>query len=427
MTPPTATQTAPVLTATVLTADVVADLHACLDRVALVDAEALDADGQAELLRSMTRAEARMAAYKLGVLAVAERTRTALRSGAASTGQWAARVANADQAAAHRQVGLAQGLDRRTATQQALSVGDISADHAAVIVHADSQLPMQITAEQREVVEQTLISKARALSPGALRKAARRALAAVEDDAAVVDAHENEVVADLEARARARTRLTLYDNADGTVTGHFTIPVLQGQLLRKILETITAPRRSRLGATYAQAGDREARADWDRARGEAFCELLEHLPTDHLHPKTAATLVVSVELDTLRAALKVAHLDTGESLSAGEVRRLACTSSLLPAVLNGASLPLDLGRSARLFSEAQRVAVGVSHKTCAADGCERPFAWCELHHVVGWAIGGRTDLDRAIPLCHFHHQRIHDRHYAHGRARDGSITFHQRT
>ncbi|MCW2755395.1 MAG: endonuclease [Marmoricola sp.] len=410
----------------VLTADPVAELHACLDRVALVDADELDAAGQADLLLSMTRAEARIAAVKLTVLAAAERTRTALRSGAASTGQWAAKVINTDQAAAHRQVGLAQGLDRRIATQRALSAGDISPEHAAVIIQADRQLPSQIKAEQRDVVERTLISKAQALSPGALRKAARRALAAVEDDTMVVDAHENEIVADLEARARARTRLTMYDNADGTVTGHFTIPVLQGHLLRKVLETITAPRRSRLGATHAQAGDQEARTDWDRARGDAFCELLEHVPTDHLHPKTAATLVVSLELDTLRDALKVAHLDTDESLSADSVRRLACTSSLLPAVLDGASLPLDLGRSARLFSEAQRTALGIRHKTCAADGCERPFAWCELHHLVAWALGGKTDLDQAVPLCHFHHQRIHDGNYQHVRARDGSISFHQR-
>jgi hypothetical protein len=284
-----------------------------------------------------------------------------------------------------------------------------------------------VTTEQRAVVEQTLIAKARTLSPSSLRKVARRALEAIEADAAVVDAHENELVRDLEEQARSRTRLTLHDNADGTVTGHFTIPVLQGHLLRKILETITAPRRGRLGASHAQAGGREARTDWDRARGEAFCELLEHLPTDHLHPKTAATLVVTLEESTLREALKVAHLDTGESLSAGEVRRLACTARLLPAVLDGASVPLDLGRSARLFSEAQRVALGIEHRSCAADGCERPFAWCELHHEHPWSAHGATDLGNAVPLCHFHHQRIHDHRYQHDRGSGGAISFRLRT
>jgi hypothetical protein len=92
---------------TTLLLDPAVELHACLDRVGSVDADQLGPDEQAALLHSLARAEARLAALKLQVLAAADRSRTALRSGAASTGQWAARLVNADQAAAHRQVGLA--------------------------------------------------------------------------------------------------------------------------------------------------------------------------------------------------------------------------------------------------------------------------------------------------------------------------------
>jgi hypothetical protein len=376
-------------------------------------------------VRSLTRAEARIAALRLRVLARADQSMTALSSGAANTGQWAAKTVNADPVAAQRQVGLAQGLDRRDATRRALSAGTISAEHAAVIVHADRNLPTHVSPDQRDVVEAALVTKALSLSPTALRRAARRALEAVETDAKVVDAHENELVVDEEDRARARTRLRLHENGDGTVSGHFTVPSAHGQLLKKIIETITAPRRGRLGATRAQVGDQASRTDWDRVRGEAFTELIEHLPTDHLHPKSAATLVISFSQDVLHEALRAVGLDTGGVLSAGEIRRLACTSRLIPAVLGGKSLPLDLGQSARLFSETQRVALGLVHKTCAADGCDRPFAWCELHHLSEWALGGPTDLANAVPLCHFHHQRIHDHRYRHTRSGDGTIAFHR--
>jgi hypothetical protein len=211
------------------------------------------------------------------------------------------------------------------------------------------------------------------------------------------------------------------------VTGHFTVPTLHGHLLRKVLETMTAPRRGRLGAAQAQVGDNTGlRTDWDRARGEAFCELLEHLPTDHLHPRTAATMVITIAEQTLRQALAVAQLDTGADLSAGEARRIACGAGLIPAVLGGASVPVDMGRSARLFTETQRTALGLSHRICAADGCERPFAWCELHHLKPWSHGGQSDLANAIPLCHFHHQRIHDPDYEHWHGTNG-VTFRQRT
>jgi len=415
------------LTQTPRLADPSAGLHASLDVLDDVELERLDRAGQAQLLRSLTRAEARIAAIRMRVLSRAERDATAAASGAASTGQWVAQMVNADPAVAHRQVQLARGLEARPAAERALRSGEISAEHVAVIVHADRSLPVRLTPAERDAVEIALVAKAKRLTPSALRRAARRALEAVERDAAVVDAHENDLVVDEEDRARVRTRLTLHENGDGTVSGHFTVPSAQGQLLRKIIETITAPRRGRLGATHTQVGDREARTDWDRARGEAFVELIEHLPTDHLHRRTAATLVVTLAEDVLRGALRAAGLDTGGSLSAGEVRRLACTSGLIPAVLGGKSRPLDLGRSFRLFTENQRTALGLVHRTCAADGCERPFAWCELHHLQAWALGGATDLVNAVPLCHFHHQRIHDHRYRHRRTPDGQIRFVMKT
>lgn len=409
------------------TTDPVDDLHACLGTLAQVDFDEYGEQRQSHALSAMTQAESQLAAIKLSLLASAERKRHAASVGLANTGQWAARAVNADPVVLQRQVRLSQRLEARTTTQRALASGQLSTEHAAVIVRADEQLPRSVTAAQRAVIEASLVEKAKSMPPTLLRRAARRALAEIETDTRVVDAHENELVVSEEESARARTRLTLHDNSDGTVTGHFTVPTLHGHLLRKILETITAPRRGRLGASQAQVGENVGlRTDWDKARGNAFCELIEHLPTDHLHPRTAATMVVTISEETLRGALAVAHLDTDAELSAGEARRLACGAGILPAVLGGQSLPLDLGRSSRLFTETQRTALGIVHRTCAVDGCDRPFAWCELHHLDSWSSNGATDLANAIPICHFHHQRIHDAHYE-PRVGPEGVTFHRRT
>jgi hypothetical protein len=84
------------------------------------------------------------------------------------------------------------------------------------------------------------------------------------------------------------------------------------------------------------------------------------------------------------------------------------TRALLPVVLGGASVPLDLGRQERFYSEAQRTALAALYDECAAVGCDRPYAWSELHHEDPWSRGGHTNLDRAIPLCGHHHRLIHD-------------------
>jgi hypothetical protein len=82
-------------------------------------------------------------------------------------------------------------------------------------------------------------------------------------------------------------------------------------------------------------------------------------------------------------------------------------------VLGGESQVLDLGRAARFFSEAQRVALSTKYDTCAAEDCDRPSAWTEHHHQDPWASGGHTDLDKAVPLCGFHHRRIHHPGFRH--------------
>ncbi len=138
-------------------------------------------------------------------------------------------------------------------------------------------------------------------------------------------------------------------------------------------------------------------------------------------------MVVTIDHTVLTGALKVAHLDTGETISAGEARRLACNAGLIPAVLDSSSVALDLGRETRLFTEPQRLAAGLRHDTCLAEGCDRPYAWAELHHRDPWATGGRTDLANAEPLCHYHHQRIHDHAFTHQRLPDGSIRIRRQT
>ena len=137
--------------------------------------------------------------------------------------------------------------------------------------------------------------------------------------------------------------------------------------------------------------------------------------------------MVTLDHHTLTGALKTAGLDTADTISAGEARRLACGAGLIPAVLGTASVALDLGRETRLFTQAQRIAAGLKHDTCAADGCDRPYAWTELHHRQPWSHGGSTDLDNAVPLCHWHHQRIHDHTYQHTWQPDGTVSFQRRT
>lgn len=88
-------------------------------------------------------------------------------------------------------------------------------------------------------------------------------------------------------------------------------------------------------------------------------------------------MTITVPLDELLDDLGVADTDHGGPVTADEARRLACTAGIIPAVLGKKSEVLDLGRTARLFSPAQRKALTVGHPHCRAEGCTVPAAWCD--------------------------------------------------
>ena len=82
--------------------------------------------------------------------------------------------------------------------------------------------------------------------------------------------------------------------------------------------------------------------------------------------------MVTIGIDALRTGIGAGALKTGERISAGAVRRLACRAGLIPMVLDGESVALDLGREQLLFDRYQRLALAQTYGGCATEGCDRP-------------------------------------------------------
>lgn len=142
--------------------------------------------------------------------------------------------------------------------------------------------------------------------------------------------------------------------------------------------------------------------------GHALMDLLERLPSKFLPSSggVSATVMVTMTLAELEGRNGVAMLDTGTPISASQARRFACEAKLIPVVLDGESVPLDLGRSQRIYHEYQRQAMAVRDKKCVIEGCDRPAAWCHAHHFEEWEKGGPTDLASGGLVCPYHHSLL---------------------
>ncbi|SOC53602.1 HNH endonuclease signature motif containing protein [Ornithinimicrobium cerasi] len=129
-----------------------------------------------------------------------------------------------------------------------------------------------------------------------------------------------------------------------------------------------------------------------------------------------ATLVVTMDLQTLRRELAEAEGGrpgcgatlTGAPVSASTIRQLACEADIIPMVLGGPSEIVDQGRGRRLVTLGQRIRLAARDKGCTIPGCTVPATWCEAHHVVPWAHGGRSDLSNYALLCPRHHTWVHE-------------------
>jgi hypothetical protein len=89
------------------------------------------------------------------------------------------------------------------------------------------------------------------------------------------------------------------------------------------------------------------------------------------------------------------------------VRRLACDAGIIPAVLDGHGVPLDLGRERRLITGSLRRALVLRDKGCTFPGCDRPPRWCHGHHATHWIDGGDTKLSDNVLICGHHHRFMH--------------------
>jgi hypothetical protein len=147
----------------------------------------------------------------------------------------------------------------------------------------------------------------------------------------------------------------------------------------------------------------------DHLRARALVALL-----DRGTSATTARPEVVVVVDTSAPDAPVVDWGIPVEIPWSVLADLAGTANVHTVVVrNGVVLhapgQLDLGRSCRMASRAQRRALRALYATCAIPGCAVKYDHCRLHHVEPWEGGGSTDLHNLLPICERHHHCIHDK------------------
>src|SRR6478609_5693022 len=398
-----------------------AQMRAAADAVVDASVWSMGETEAGQTLVELGRLKAQVAELEARVAAHADEIHVGSDVAASSAANWLAHQTKQTRAETNRTVRLGHALEEHPATREGLAAGGVCVEQARVIVDAVDRLPDHVDPELRVKAEQHLLAEAAHHDAKTLRILGKRLFEVIDPDAA--DAHEAALLEREEAAAARDTYLQLWDDGDGTTHGRFEIPTLAGAALTKMLMAISSLKHQR---AVNGAGVEPLPAP--EAMGQAFCELITRYPTKQL-PKLGAlnaTLLVLISEDSLMGRLEQAGtLDTGEKISPAMARRLACEAGIIPAVLGGESMPLDVGRKRRLHPEYQRIAILIRDQGCRAEGCDRRTG-LHTHHGTRWVDGGETNVEDGISLCPWHHHRAHDTTYTMTQTPTGRIEFHRR-
>jgi hypothetical protein len=284
---------------------------------------------------------------------------------------------------------------------QALRDGEITVQHTRTIARTarlvEERTPESARGEAVAHVETVMLDVARAVDAGSLGGFAQRVRQVVDPDGSLIDAN----------RAHERRWLSTSKTVEGMVAIDGLLDPESGAMVLTALASATAPRGP---DDHRSAGQRRADALVDMC---AVC--LDHgsLASSggvrpHLLVTAPATSFATSGEVTNPSSTEVPEVSWTGPLPNASVRRLGCDADITRVLLDGDSLPLDVGRSTRTVPQQIRHALVVRDRGCVAEGCDRPVAWTEAHHVVHWAEGGRTALDNLVLLCRTHHRKVHD-------------------
>jgi len=412
-----------------------------------VDAWRLGESDLVAVTRAVGAQLVQLEALRVRLVAEVESRGTAKALGAGSTAAWLSGMSRMSPGAATGIVNLGKALAERPETAAALAGGAISTAHARVIVGFFVHLPDGVPRQAHGECEAYLLQAAATDNPAELaRRAAalRHLLEPVEHS--LPDA-ENTALNELLAATTLGGRGVVKADLDAETM----------EMLHTALSGLAKPQPGEDGA-------RDTRSPGLR-RAEAFTELLRRYLNSGDTPvegyeRPHLSLLIRAE-DLAAAGTPTADQDAGHGqapvaeptprpgadrgayrglfgsdpvapgwmpwmgpISAATARRIACDCALTRIGIDDAGVPLNLGRSSRLVSPAQRRALIARDHGCTFPGCGRPPGWTEAHHIRHWINGGTTDLANLVLLCAHHHRVIHHHGWDITTGPDGHPWFH---
>ncbi|MFE3292415.1 DUF222 domain-containing protein [Rhodococcus sp. NPDC059234] len=303
------------------------------------------------------------------------------------------------------------------ATARAVREGAVGPDHVAPIAKTMRKIPHGTGFDEIAVAEQILAESARTMPPEDVTKVGLHLLAHLNPDGAAPDERDR--------RRRRGLRIGQQDSDLMTPISGLLDPEARA-LLEPVLAKLARPGMNDPDNPTSPSGDveyehldrdalakaaaRDTRTAVQRNHDALKAALRQLLSSGVLgsHRGLPVTAIVTLTVRQLEEATGVVTTASGGVVPVRDALRMAEHAHPVLVVFDHSGRPLHLGRSKRLASPDQRLALVAASRGCTRPGCDAPATLTAVHHVTDWKDGGRTDITNEDLACDRCHALVHD-------------------
>lgn len=296
-------------------------------------------------------------------------------------------------------LGSALGSPWLAPMEQAVADGSLSVAAAAALAAGLGAPDSRVAADDLQDAAADLVEFAKQSTPENTARAARQ----------VRDQLDLDGVIDREAHRRSRRSLKWFEQADGMTRMIAVLDPESAAVVTSALDAVMSPRRG--GPRFV---DGRSHTDDPRTNEQMAADTLVDIvglavravDGDDLFGDRAPAVRVHVQATALESGAGVSFVEgSAASLSIATAQRHICTSGIIPVLFRGTQ-PIDVGRTHRLHSVRQRIAIAAQWNGCPWGDCDRPPSMTEVHHIEAFD-GTNTTVANGISLCRFHHMELH--------------------
>ena len=196
---------------------------------------------------------------------------------------------------------------------------------------------------------------------------------------------------DSESRSSVEEFLSLWQDDDGSFRLSGRLDADAGMIVQAALD---------------EARDRLfQRGDFGAGLAEALVEMAQASLDSVADPSRRSRFRVNLFINTDSDARNMADA-TGWNVPDAIRRYLTCNGTLAPVFLDN-GLPVSVGRAQYVVPARTRTVIEHrDHGSCRVPGCDATLG-LEVHHLIHWEHGGRTDTDNLLLVCGKHHRMHH--------------------